>query len=149
MTANEKPAVVVGVDGSDNGRRAMAWALDEAKARGLSCLLVHAVDFGFAAASPYAGVTFDQLRDAGQAVLDTELAIARDAGVPVEGRLVISSAAQALIDASRDAALLVVGSRGRGGFTGMLLGSVSTACVHHAHCPVLVTRPPEPETTKT
>ena len=133
--------IVVGVDGSDDARRALSWALDEARQRGIGCLLIHAFDFGLAAASPLAPIAFEQLRESANAVLDQELAWAKSAGVPVEGRVELNSAAQALIDASAGAALLVVGSRGRGGFTGLLLGSVSTACVHHAHCPVVVIRP--------
>ena len=58
----------------------------------------------------------------------------------ITGRLVQGSPASALVEASRDAELVAVGSRGHGGFTGMMLGSVSTQTVHHAHCPVLVFR---------
>jgi len=133
--------IVVGVDGSANGRRALAWALEEARLRHLSCLLVHTVEFGMAAASPYMGTAYEELRTAGQGVLDDELAFARQSGIPVDGRLELGSAAHALIEASRDAELLVVGSRGHGGFVGLLLGSVSTACVHHARCPVLIVPP--------
>lgn len=57
-------------------------------------------------------------------------------------RIVVGNPAAALIDASRDANLVAVGSRGHGGFTGMLLGSVSHQTIHHAHCPVLVIREP-------
>jgi nucleotide-binding universal stress UspA family protein len=60
--------------------------------------------------------------------------------VQVELRIVDSSASQALIDASIDAGLVVVGSRGRGGFTGLLLGSTSKRVLREAHCPVVVTR---------
>jgi nucleotide-binding universal stress UspA family protein len=60
--------------------------------------------------------------------------------VEVEQRLIQGHAAGNLVDASRKAQLLVVGSRGRGGFKGLLLGSVSQAALHHAHCPVAVVR---------
>lgn len=142
MAAKEgSGTVLVGIDGSARGRRALTWALEEARMRGMRCVLLHAVDFGLAGAS----AALDQLCEAGQAILDRELAFARQSGVEVEGRVETDSAGHALIEASRDADLLVVGNRGRGGFTGMLLGSVSTACVHHAHCPVLVVRPIEVE----
>lgn len=142
MPDNES-LIAVGVDGSENGRRALCWALDEAQARHWSCLLVHAVELGAVAASPYMVDVFDHLRASGQALLDEQVAFARHTGVPVEGLLEIGPAADALIEASKEAVLLVVGSRGRGGFAGLLLGSVSTACIHHAHCPVVVVRPTE------
>jgi nucleotide-binding universal stress UspA family protein len=131
------------VDGSDDARRALVWALDEARQRGRSCLIVHSYDLGLAAASPYAGHVFEDLREAGQQLLDGEVEFARASGVPVEGHLQFGPASATLIEASRDADLIVVGSRGHGGLTGALLGSVSTACVHHAHCPVVVIPPRE------
>jgi nucleotide-binding universal stress UspA family protein len=135
--------IVVGVDGSENGRRALVWALDEARHRDGRCHLVHAVDFGLVAASTFAGRAVEELREAGESVLESELEFARQSGVPVDGELALRSAAQALIDSSRGAAMLVVGSRGHGGFAGLLLGSVSSACTHHATCPVVVVPPPE------
>lgn len=134
--------VVVGVDGSENGRRAPTWALDEARMRDMRCMLVHSVDLAVASATPFVGSSaFEALPEAGRSILDDELEFARTSGVPVEGRFGTGSAAQALLDASRGAGMLVVGSRGHGGFVGLILGSVSTACVHHAHCPVLVIPP--------
>lgn len=133
--------IVVGVDGSVHGRRALAWALEEARLRQMTCLLVHGVEFGMAASSPYIGSAYEDIRTAGQAVLDEEVAFATSSGVRIESRLELGSAAHALIEASRGAGMLVVGSRGHGGFAGLLLGSVSTACVHHVHCPVTVIPP--------
>jgi nucleotide-binding universal stress UspA family protein len=83
----------------------------------------------------------EQLQDAGRQLLDAEVERVRALDVTARGILDIGSAAYALIEASRDAAMLVVGTRGHGGFHGLLLGSVSTACVHHAHCPVVVVPP--------
>lgn len=62
----------------------------------------------------------------------------------VSARLIHGSARRTLIEGSSHALMVVVGSRGHGGFAGLLLGSVSAACVHHAQCPVLVVHPPKP-----
>jgi nucleotide-binding universal stress UspA family protein len=141
MGATRDDRIVVGVDGSDPGRQALMWALDEARRRGVGCLLVHVYEFGLAAASPYAGRAFAQIRDSAQRMLDEDVAFARESGVPVEGQLVSGPPGTVLVEASRDAAMLVVGSHGRGGLAGMVLGSVSTNCVHHARCPLVVIRP--------
>ncbi len=135
--------IVVGVDGSPSARRALTWALSEALLRKGRCLLVHAYDYsttaagGLGAAAGYA--------DAAQEVLEHDLAFARESGATVEGRTVAEAAADALLDASRDADLLVVGTRGRGGLASALLGSVSTSVVHHAVCPVVVVPSKEPK----
>ncbi len=83
---------------------------------------------------------------AGQ-VIDKAVAEVADLAPGVEIRTVIveGNPARALLDAAKDADLLVVGSRGHGGFTEALLGSVSQHCVHHADCPVVVIRGPRPE----
>jgi nucleotide-binding universal stress UspA family protein len=108
-------------------------AADEADRRGRPMLLVHA---GVGAAE-------EEIREA-QALLDE----AERAALAAHPRLTVVSHVQAgadaatgLVDASKDAAMVVVGSRGRGGFAGLLLGSISQALVHHAHCPVLVVPP--------
>jgi nucleotide-binding universal stress UspA family protein len=133
--------VIVGVDGSEHSRRALAWALAEARLRGVGCVLVHAWDFGLAASSPVPGDALHVLVDDANTLLDRDLAFARSFGVPVKGILVYGSAGHALIETSADALVLVVGSRGRGGLVSALLGSVSSACVHHATCPVVVVPP--------
>ena len=139
-----KNMIVVGVDGSETGRRALEWALDEAALRSASLNLVHGIDLGLSVAEPYGGgYMLDQLQQSGQGALAEAAALATARGIPSETHLETGSAAYALIDASKGAALLVVGSRGHGGFVGLLLGSVSAACVHHAHCPVVVVRPPD------
>ena len=134
--------LVVGVDGSSDSTRALDWAIDEARRRNMRMLLVHGVEVGAAAASPYGtGMVLEQLEEAGRLVLDEGAQRVRDAGLEVDTRMEVGSGAHALIEASHGADLMVVGSRGHGGFVGMLLGSVSSACTHHAHCPVVVVRP--------
>jgi nucleotide-binding universal stress UspA family protein len=139
MNGSEMRTIVVGVDGSPDADHALNWAIDEAKQHSMCLLLVHGVEIGAAAASPYgSGLVLEQLEEVGREVLDKALAFVRAKGVQAEGRMEIGSSAHALVQASRGADLLVVGSRGHGGFAGLLLGSVSIACVHHAHCPVVV-----------
>jgi nucleotide-binding universal stress UspA family protein len=139
MNGSEMRSIVVGVDGSPDADHALNWAIEEAKRRSAPMLLVHGVEIGAAAASPYgSGLVLEQLEEVGRDVLDKALAYVRAQGVHAEGRMEVGSSAHALIEASCDADLLVVGSRGHGGFAGLLLGSVSTACVHHARCPVVV-----------
>lgn len=139
-----KSTIVVGVDGSENGTRALAWALEEAAHHGKKVLLVNGVDLGLSVADPYGGGhVLESLQEAGRLALDEAEQVARAHGVEVESRLMTGSAAGALLEASKEADLLVVGSRGHGGFMGLLLGSVSAACVHHAHCPVVVVPPPD------
>lgn len=135
--------IVIGVDGSAHSHRALAWALDEARLRGWRCILVHAFDYGLTGMSPYPGNAPQLIAEDAQELLDRNVAWAKESGVPVEGRLEFGSASRALVEAARGADLLVVGSRGRGGVAGALLGSVSSACVHHAACPVVVVPPTE------
>lgn len=140
--SDAKEFIVVGVDGSENGQLALEWAIDEAVHHGTSLVLVHGVEIGMSAAEPYTGgQVLDQLQESGRLTLDAAEAAATARGVAVERRMQVGSPAYELIDASKGARLLVVGGRGHGGFMGLLLGSVSTACVHHAHCPVVVVRP--------
>jgi nucleotide-binding universal stress UspA family protein len=139
MNGSEKRTVVVGVDGSPDAELALTWAVEEAKRHSMKMVLVYGVEIGAAAASPYgSGLVLEQLEEVGRDVLEKTVDRVRTQGVEAEGKMEIGSSAHALIEASRDADLLVVGSRGHGGFAGLLLGSVSTACVHHAHCPVVV-----------
>jgi nucleotide-binding universal stress UspA family protein len=79
-----------------------------------------------------------------RAGLDTALTAASAQDVPMEGQVVQGHPAKVLIEAAANADLLVVGSRGHGGFVGALLGSVSHRCVAHATCPVVVVPPPHP-----
>lgn len=138
--------VVVGVDGSPSSRAAAEWAAQYVEKVGGVLALLATWDwpqtYGWAVPLPS---DYDPANDARQ--LADEIAAGlrhRHPGVQVVARTVQGHPAPALVDASRDAALLVIGSRGHGEFTGMLLGSVSEHCVTHAHCPVLVMRMEKP-----
>ncbi len=141
--------VVVGVDDSENARTALRWAMAEAERTDRQLVVVHgwetpvAVPPGGMAYGPLADEDFQRI---GGAVIDAVVADA-SAGrpeVPRVRRLAVpATAPEALIAAAEGAAMLVVGSRGRGGFAGLLLGSVSQQCLHHAPCPVVVVPPPD------
>jgi nucleotide-binding universal stress UspA family protein len=133
--------VVVGVDGSPGSQHALDFALAEARLRGARVQAVMAWQMP-AMVDPQ--VTLEDFDPEGwsRAGLDKALAAASSRGVPIEGRLVQGHPAGILIAAAANADLLVVGSRGHGGFVGALLGSVSHRCVAHATCPVVVVPPP-------
>lgn len=138
MESNEdRPVIVVGVDGSESSRDALRWAARQAKVTGAD---LHAVT-AWHLPEIYAYEPRDYEADARKA-LDhaVEQALGPDPGVPLVTRVVLGDPAPVLIDASRGAQLLAVGSHGHGGFVGMLLGSVSQHCVGHAQCPVVVVR---------
>jgi len=137
--------IVVGVDGSPQSKRAVDWALAEAEARGDAVTLVHAWEFPAVLTMTYGGDTLpvftrDDVQRLSGLLLERTADQAREEapGVEVSTRLIEGHAAAALVEAARHARLLVVGSRGRGGFERMLMGSVSTACAHHAVCPIVI-----------
>jgi nucleotide-binding universal stress UspA family protein len=140
MTGNGSYRIVVGVDGSKQSRAAMDWAVEEAKVRGGHVLALTAWHFPYVTDAAGQAWDYDVFQTDAQSILDEELARVRGRGVQISGRIVQGSPASVLVDASGEADLVAVGSRGHGGFTGLLLGSVSTQTVHHAHCPVLVFR---------
>ncbi|QGN49285.1 universal stress protein [Micromonospora sp. WMMC415] len=124
--------VLVGVDGSEAAELAVGYAAEEAARRGAELVVAHV----------------DRPDEEGPAqtgdLVETAAAAARGShpGLTVTVRLLLADKPEpALIEASSGAALVVVGTRGRGGFAGMLLGSVSQSLVQHAHCPVLVAHP--------
>jgi nucleotide-binding universal stress UspA family protein len=139
------PGIIVGVDGSGHASQALEWAMKMAAALHLplTVLTVHQVAGNEWTGNP---IIYPQDRTA----QEDDRQAAEKAVAEVAGRLghsspasvtvvsVSGNAAHELIDASRGADLLVVGSRGGGGFASLLLGSTSSQVVHHAHCPVVV-----------
>lgn len=138
--------IVVGVDGSAGSREALRWAFEEARLRDVRLEAVTVWQYPITASLPTFGAmtTPDDLSAEARATLISILAdegITAEAPVPVSTLVAEGNPARALLDASTDADLLVVGSRGHGGFTGVLLGSISQQCVQHATCPVVVVHP--------
>lgn len=137
------PRIVVGIDGSAHARRALDVAIEEARLRGGTVEAVMA----WTLPAIYPGMEFavgsivhSELQAAAEKELDEALA-----GVPSDVRIdrvvAVGNPAELLNKTAEGAALLVVGSRGRGGFKGLLLGSTSRAVVGRAPCPVLVVPP--------
>ncbi|MFF8196184.1 universal stress protein [Streptomyces bobili] len=152
LVVREQPAadgpIVLGVDGSAAGESAVDFAFAEAALRNAPLLALHAWTTWNAplpppqdASAPYANPP-GALAGEEERLLYEALAGHREKypDVVVEHRTVHGRTREALIEASRSAQLVVVGARGRGGFAGLLLGSVSQAVLHHAHCPVAVVR---------
>ena len=144
--------IVVGVDGSECSKPALRFAIDEAALRGESVRAVCAwqVPVALYAGSAYAATVQPEIySDSAQEAARRQVDEVVGAGAKAEVELILreGGAAHMLVEESADATMLVVGSRGHGGFTGLLLGSVSHQCASHAHCPVTIvhdedTRPP-------
>lgn len=158
--------IVVGVDGSPGSDAALRWALDEARLRGSKLRVTHVFDpppvtlsetavgaAGIPAPVVLAPQEEERVRAAAEeqsrGVIDSALRRvgAEEADGPEIERAVLSGApAQTLIASGRDAELLVLGARGRGGFLGLLLGSVAQQIAQHPPCPVVILPPSqEPE----
>jgi nucleotide-binding universal stress UspA family protein len=154
--------IVVGVDGSAGSDAALSWAVAEAALRGSRLRVVHAyqaqsapvMEVGLGAPAGIAGAAMlaeegERVRQAAEeharAVIDGALRRASDdlGGIEIERVAAEGPVTQTLIESARDAELLVVGSRGRGGFLGLLLGSVSQQVALHPPCPVVILPPPE------
>ncbi len=133
--------IVVGVDGSESSKAALAWAVRQAALTGAVVDAVTAWQipayYGFALTDE--GPDFARLA---ASALDEAIGEAAnlEPAVVIRPVVVQENAARALLAAAKGADLLVVGSRGHGGFTEALLGSVGQHCVHHAECPVVVVR---------
>ena len=138
--------IVVGIDHSDGAKAALRFALEEARLRGVKLRAVHAWKFDYLEAPGLMRTLppgeYETLHSAAEAALDaTFKEVGNAEGVEVERRVVQGAPAGVLVEESRGADLLVVGSRGLGGFAQLLLGSVSQQCAHHAKCPVVIVRP--------
>jgi nucleotide-binding universal stress UspA family protein len=132
--------IVVGVDGSEGALGALRFAIEEAKIRKARVKAVyawHVPPMAYGAGWAPTPVDFDGYRKVAQEALDKSLV---DAGAQddVDGEVSQGQPAEVLLAAAKGAALLVVGTRGLGGFRGLLLGSVSQQCVQHGPCPVVV-----------
>lgn len=138
--------IVVGVDGSQAAREALAWALRQAELTGGSIdavtawhkpVVISGMPYG-----PLAVLEQSDLARFAETTLTNSIraVVGADSAVSVRPVIRQGNAAQVLLDAADGADLLVVGSRGHGGFAEALLGSVSQHCVHHAPCPVVIIR---------
>ena len=145
-SSNAPGPVVVGVDGSPNSVKALRLARREANWRGVPLRAVRSwrvpVSYGLeGVAYP---IDSQRLEEGARAVLDDAIAQAfpdQAEQATVAREVLLGATSELLIDASKTADLLVVGARGHGGFVGLMLGSVSSQVVKHAHCPVLVVPP--------
>ena len=137
--------IVVGVDGSPSAGEALRWAVAQAQLTGDGVeaviawhLPLMAGGYAWPPVGVLASTDFGAL--AGRVLASAITAAVPDASVPVTHVVAEGNPAQVLLDASAGADLLVVGSRGHGGFAEALLGSVSQHCVHYAQCPVVIIR---------
>lgn len=140
----DRPGVVVGSDGSELSDAAIAVGFEQADRLGVPLTVVHAWF-----TDETTGLSALVTEDVSLVIAQEEDAVASEAvagwsekypDVRVRQHVLRAHPVEALVDHSRGAELVVVGSRGHGGFTGMLLGSVSQGVLHHAHCPVMVVR---------
>ncbi|MBO9555045.1 universal stress protein [Cellulomonas sp.] len=140
--------VVVGVDTSSTSARAVDFAFDQASGRSAPLVAVHGWEMPsmIGQVPPWRPAEVEELRVAEKALTSESLAGHAERYPDVEVRPLVraGSPAQVLLAAAVDAEMLVLGSRGVGGFRGLLLGSVSQAVLHHATCPVAVVRPSQP-----
>jgi nucleotide-binding universal stress UspA family protein len=137
--------IVVGVDGSPGARAALEFAISEAKLRSAQLLVVAAWDWLSFTHLAVPGLPIDQgeFERNAKSMLEATAAEFEDrlAGLEVELAVEHGKPAEVLVAKAKGAELLVVGSRGQGGFTGLVLGSVSHQSSHHASCPVVIVPP--------
>jgi nucleotide-binding universal stress UspA family protein len=138
----ERQLVVAGVDGSQESVAALRWAAGYAAATGARLRAVLAWHYPATYGAPRVGAPEAITDEVRQQMTDHLAAAIAEAapGAEVERSLGYGHPAEVLVAQSEEADLLVVGNRGHGQFTGMVMGSVSMHCVTHAHCPVVVVR---------
>jgi nucleotide-binding universal stress UspA family protein len=137
------PLIVAGVDGSPPSIEALRWAVRQAELTGGTVDAVIVWQYPYAAGglgwAPTAGLDETDYADLATKSLSTCVAqVSPPPGVKLREIVAQGDSSHVLLDAAKDADLLVVGNRGHGRFTEALIGSVSARCVHHAHCPVVV-----------
>lgn len=135
--------IVVGVDGSDPSKAALAWAIRQGTLTGATVEGVIAWELPVNYGTPAPLIPpRTELEKVAREIITLAIAdvSSPDEQVTIRGKVVEGNAPRVLLDASAGADLLVVGSRGHGGFVEALLGSVGQHCVHHATCPVVVVR---------
>ena len=134
--------IVVGVDGSESSITALRWALGEARLRGSEVEVIHTWSFtpmvdpmGFGSCLPV-----EELASAAKSLVEEVMKRVEEfvGKTKVSTKITRGPAAATLLEAAKDAELLVVGRRGHGGFMGLLLGSVAEQVAHHAPCPVVI-----------
>ena len=140
MNTTANPAILVGVDGSDPSLDALRYAAKVSAAFGAPLRAITTWDYP-TLGDVYTSVGWSPEKDAA-AILESSIdtVFAGDAPSDLTTAVLAGPAPSVLIKESRGAEMLVLGSRGRGGFAGLLLGSVSSTCSTHAHCPVLIVR---------
>jgi nucleotide-binding universal stress UspA family protein len=142
--------IVAGVDGSDGAHRALEWAVEEARLRDATLVVVYGwqVPPIVTGAGPYdAPVVLEQetleaVERNAKDVVERQLGSVDTSGIDVQRRIEPRPPVDLVLDAATGADLVVVGTRGHGGFTGLLLGSVSQQVAHHAPCPVVIVPKP-------
>jgi nucleotide-binding universal stress UspA family protein len=145
--------IVVGIDGSEQSKEALRFALEEARLRRIPVLAVHAWAASIPPADPMiVGPRIDypaeiaQLQESAEQLVDrlvAEVVGSSQTDVRVEREVVEGPAAAVLLEKAGDDGMIIIGSRGHGGFAKLLLGSVSDQVARHAECPVVIHRTPQ------
>jgi nucleotide-binding universal stress UspA family protein len=152
VSTTKRYGIIVGIDGSPESDAAVNWAAHDAAIRGLPLTLVHVENPAAPTWSqaPMLEESPEQQKAEGRSLLAKASTIARDAiadtaQIQINGELLSSATVPTLVDQSKDAELIVVGSRGRGALSRSILGSVSSGLIRHAHCPVALIRDADPQ----